>query len=260
MAVGTTAAIVGGAVAGGLGSAYMAKRSADKAARQAASATKEASRTQLQFLEEQTGLAIEDLEDAFAKAQETLAPLYGDLEFFEMQKELVRDPTKVLQTPAAEFQREEQQRMLENLLSATSGGGLTGAGVRATQELGTNLVSQQIDEALARLAPMAAVELGALETKAGLETGLGQSLAATRTQTALPSAQIIGDIGATQAQLAMARGQSQAQLWSGLGSGLMNVGMLAGTGAFGSPSTFSGTTGVPNMNLGYKMPSVSLGF
>ncbi len=248
MAVATsTALLIGGAALAG--SSYLGAEAAKDAASAqssaisgATSAELAATREQLAFLEEQIGLGEEDLQSAFADASALVQPLVGDFQATNLARSLAMGEIDPSQLPGFEFQQQQGQKALQNLLSSTSGGGLSGAGVQGAIEFGQGLASTQTSSALANLLPFVSLETGAQADLANLASGLGTNLANLRTGGASQNiASGLGDIGSITASGLL----GQASTYTPSTSNLMTQGILGGIPSLLALST-AGSTGVPD--------------
>ena len=102
---------------------------------------------------------------------------YADPWALNLARDYMEDPSKIFDLPGVEFQFEQGERALENVLSKTTGGGLSGAGIKAATEYGQNFAATQIDKALTRLFPFIDVAGGAATNIANLEVGKGTAIA-----------------------------------------------------------------------------------
>ena len=207
-------AIIGGAVIGG-GAAIIGSKSASRASVQATEIQAEAQGEATAETREQFDIVRADLQKAldqglidldtankvaegfltggFEQARNILAetitgqpggglvddrlPPGAGLEELNLARGFLRDPSRALELPGVQFQFEQGERALENILSKSTGGAVSGDIIKAAQEFGQNFASTKLDEAINRLVPF--IDVG-LETRTNLATlGLeeGETLA-----------------------------------------------------------------------------------
>ena len=201
-----------------------------------------------------------DIETAFNQALQELTPL-TDLGALDQAIETLKDPSKVFEMPGVQFQLEQGQASLENLLSKASGGGVSGRALNAAQEFGQNFAASKLDQALNRLLPFANIEVGARQNVANLFTGKGQALAnlriagaggaAAATGAATPGiSTAIGQQGTIQAQNVIGTAAQRA-------NAMNQINQLAGQSFnFNEISSlFSGNQGFLPGNSGTATPS-----
>lgn len=123
------------------------------------------------------GFLKEGFEGARKVLQQTLVGPGGQqltgLEELNLARGFLQDPSRALELPGVQFQLEQGQKGLENILSKSTGGAVSGDILKAAQEFGQDFASTKLDEALGRLFPF--INLG-LETRSniadlGLEEG-----------------------------------------------------------------------------------------
>lgn len=96
--------------------------------------------------------AKEVLGPAFQGAISQLEPFVG-LEEYNLAKRFLADPSLAFDLPGVQFQFEQGEKALENILSKSTGGAISGDIIKAAQEYGQNFASTKLDEALNRLFP-----------------------------------------------------------------------------------------------------------
>ena len=208
------AAVVGGSVVGGL----MSSSSQQSAASTAANAQTQASNN-----------SIAEQQRQFDALQKLLAPYVGagagsliaqqnllGLNGNDQQQQAINSIKNSSQFN--ELNAQGQNAILQN---ASATGGLRGGNVQgALAQFSPQLLNQMINDQY---------------TKLGGMTSLGQNAAAMQGNAGMQSANNIsaqlGQIGAAQAGNALAAGNANAQLWSGIGS---SVGTLGGMYASGT--------------------------
>ena len=228
--------------------------------KRAARAELEATREQIEFQREQLGIMREDLaqavdaglidlQDAYNIAVSEIQP-YADRTAYNQALQYLKSPQDVMSLPGVQFQYEQGQDALANLLSKTTGGGISSDIMRAAQEYGQGFAGTQLDAALNRLMPFVNMGYGASTNLANLATGLGAAQSGLRMsgatgqagatgQMAPLIAQNIGDIGNIRGQRELALGQLGSQQMGGIGS-LLGGG--AGLALGGLPGMMIGST------------------
>lgn len=144
------------------------------------------------LLKESVELGVLDVNEAYDLAEQYLQEpgIFADMMdpwAYNMAREFMQSPEDVMDLPGAEFEFQQGQRALENMLSSTTGGGLSGAGMEAAIEYGQNFAATKIDQYLNRLFPF--INLSALAGEkelnrrvnlANIATSRGESLANIR--------------------------------------------------------------------------------
>ena len=243
------AAVVGGAVIGGVASSRAASK--QSSATQAAAATQsdatlQSAEMQLDFLRETRSDIADavaageiDLNAGFNLAIQQLQPYTGTGEY-NTARNLLQDPSAIMDRPSTQFQYDQGIEALQAAFSRTSGGGLSGQGVRAAQQFGQNLASTALDAELNRLFPFINSSIQARGNIANFEASRGSALANLRLGGAAGSAQVSGQFvpgiaaGVQQQGNIAANALIQgANVQTGLYSNLANI----GTGALNSLAT-----------------------
>lgn len=228
------AAVVGAAVVGGV----MSSSAQSDAAQSAADAQMNS-----------TNASIAAQQQQFAAMKELLKP-YADagVGSLKNQQDMLglngndaqAAALKSLQN-SSQFAALSQQGENAILQNASATGGLRGGNTQAAlAQFRPNLLAQMINDQYSRL---------------GGITSIGQNAAAMSGNAGMQSATNISTLlqqgGAAQAGLALAQGQSQANMWNTLGGA---VGTYAGMGGFGStavnPATTSTVAGYGGSGLG----------
>ena len=237
-----------GAIAGaGIGASLGGSKKQSSAIEGATAAQQDATSQQIAFqreelartradLAEAVDAGIIDLNTAYGIARGELQP-FADPFAFEQAQGFLQDPSQAMNLPGVQFQYEQGQDALGNLLSKTTGGGLSSDAIRAAQQYGQNFASTQLDTALGRLAPFINLQQQTSSNLANLATGRGQQVADLRMRGAggqagvtgafAPSiAQNIGQQGTIAAQGALGQANVTSQLLgnlAGVGGQAMNA-------------------------------------
>ena len=124
------------------------------------------------FLTKGFAQAREDIGGGFGGAIEELRPLTS-LDALKQARGFLEDPSQIFDLPGVEFQFETGERALENILSKTTGGAVSGDILKAATEFGQNFASTQLDTALNRLFPFINLDVGARTNIANLFRGEG---------------------------------------------------------------------------------------
>lgn len=215
MAIGTAAAIVGGAVVGGVLSSKAQKDAASTAA-SAQTASTQAS--------------IDEQRYQFEEMQKTLAPyvsagesaLSAQLALSGIAGEDIQQATIANIENSPLFQAQVQAGEEAILQNASATGGLRGGNVQAAlAKYRPAMLSAQIENQYAKLGGL---------TSIGQASAAGQ--AAAGMQTASNISNQLSQMGAAQAGSALAAGQANAQMISGITNTATQLGTLKLLGAF----------------------------
>lgn len=226
-------AVVGGAVIGGV----MASQAQGDAAQTAADAQTSSTNASIAAQQQQFA-AMKELLKPYADAgvgsltaQQNMLGLNGNDAQAKAMQGLQSSP---------QFTALAQQGENAMLQNASATGGLRGGNIQgALAQYRPALLAQMINDQYTRL---------------GGITSIGQNAAAMSGNAGMQSANQISGLlqqqGASQAGLALAQGQSQANMWNTLGG---SIGTFAGMGGFGStaaPATTSSVAGYGGSGLG----------
>jgi len=121
------------------------------------------------------------LNSGYNSALNTLNPMSG-LDELDTARDLMNDPSAIMDRPSTQFIYGEGIEAMQGAFSKTSGGGLSGAAIKASQRYGQNLASMQLDAEMGRLfnfinlgertrGKMAGLYEGKGKSKANLEVG-----------------------------------------------------------------------------------------
>jgi len=193
-----------------------------------------------------------------AAASEMYDPLLGT-GALEQARGILRDPSGVLDSPAAQFERRQGEKQMEKLLSKTTGGGLTGGSLMAAQQFGQEFAGSQIDKALGRLMPFINLDVSARQNIAQIAAGGGYRDAELEMETAgrKTSTRLAGaggspaifsplkfpGIGQTMSRMGQVQGQGalqQSNIQSNLLQNLVGIG-----GQLGQAAAFGMAGGAP---------------
>lgn len=220
-------ALVASAIIGG-GLSYLGGQAQAGAIESGAS---QASRTQMATLDRQLAAlqaAVDagemDINAAYAEATRIIGEsglAEGDITNIALQ--YLRNPSQIMDLPGVQFQYEQGETALENMLSKTTGGGVSGAGMKAATRYGQNFAATQIDQALSRLFPFINLESTARGNLVNLATGRGQTLSDLRMRGAGGQSAAIGQAGANVANIQNVAGQNLANVVGGQYSNIANV-------------------------------------
>ncbi len=247
------AIIVGSLIGGGL--SYLGGQTQ---AEEVKKGSRRASKTQMAMLDKQLAAlqaAVDagemDINTAYDEANRIIQEsglAEGDIT--NLARSYLMDPSQIFDLPGVEFQFGEGERALENILSKSTGGALSGAGVKAATRYGQDFASTQIDKALQRLFPFINLESTARGNLINLATGRGQSLSDLRMRGAGGQAGAIGQTGANVANIQNVAGQNLANIYGGqysniaelVSGGVENYALLStlGYGQPVQPGKFSG--------------------
>lgn len=194
------AAIIGGAIIGGVLSSRSQKDASERAAE---------TQSQASFNE------IEELRRQFDLTREDLAPSRESQRFaLERLVSLIGDPGQVTNLPGFDFRRQQGREVLEE--SAAAGGGLfSGNTLQALEEFGQGFATDELNQEFNRLSNLAG--LGAGGVNAGVQAG-GQSAAAI--------ANAIRAGGGAQAGQQLRQGQIDANLINSIANNALFAGRL----------------------------------
>jgi hypothetical protein len=203
-----------------------------------------------------------DLDTGFNMAIQQFEPLTG-LEEYNAARQLLRDPSAIMDRPSTQFQYGQGIDALQSAFSRTSGGGLSGPAMKGAMEYGQNFASTALDAELNRLFPFINIATGARSNIANLYQGLGTSKANLRLGGATGYSNIGAQMApgiaqgiANQGNIAASGMINQANIQTGLYSNLAGMGtnmaMLYAT----NPGLFSGGGGgsAPNFAAQQSMP------
>jgi hypothetical protein len=240
MAIATGTAILTAAAAAAATGIYSSHR-ASKAARQAASiqagSQNQATAMQMEYLwqtrediAEAVDAGLIDLDTGFNMAIEQFEPLTG-LEEYNTARQLLRDPSAIMDRPSTQFQYGQGIDALQSAFSRTSGGGVSGPAMKGAVEYGQNFASMALDAELNRLFPFINTAIGARSNMANLYQGLGTSKANLRVGGVTQTAGIVGQQMpsitqgiANQGNIAASGMINQANIRTGLYSNLAGMG------------------------------------
>ena len=231
-------AVGGAAVVGGAASYYGTKKQAgavESGTRMSVASLERMQDKQLQLLQEAVDRGEIDINEAYTIAQDLIDPLANKaLSYME-------DPSQIWDLPGVEFQFQQGEKALENILSKTSGGGLSGRGIKAAIEYGQGFASTKINEALNRIMPY-------IGMSASLATDKGRNLANLRIAGAGGQASAVGQAGSAISQAYGAQGTNLANITGGMYSNISNV-LSSGAENYAlyralkpEAATFTGTT------------------
>ena len=280
IAIGT--AILGAAAlatAGGIYASSRASKAAGSAASTQAGAQNYATEMQMEYLwqtrkdiAEAVEAGLIDLDTGFNMAIQQFEPLTG-LEEYNAARQLLRDPSAIMDRPSTQFQYGQGIDALQSAFSRTSGGGVSGPAMKGAIEYGQNFASTALDAELNRLFPFINTAVGTRGNIANLYQGLGMSKANLRvggvTQTAGIAGQQMPSITqgiANQGNIAASGMINKANIQTGLYSNLAGMGtnmaMLYATnpGLFssgGGSQLFPGSQNlIPNSAAQQGIPNV----
>lgn len=234
------AAVVGGAVVGGVASTMAAGKQSsaiEAGAQSQAAATMQSTQMQLDYLretDENIAAAVEqgliDLDTGFNMAIQQLQPMTG-MEEYNAARGLLQDPSSVMDRPSVQWQYDQGIDAMQSAFSVSSGGGISGQGLAAAQKYGQNLASTALDAELNRLFPFINISNQARSQIAGVEAGRGQMAANLRVGGATKTAQITGQAIPgiaqgiqSQGDIAAAAGINQANVYANNMSNMANLG------------------------------------
>jgi len=173
------------------------------------------------------------LEPAFTSAIEEIRPFTG-MEEYNLARDYLQDPSKAFTLPGVQFQYETGEKALGNILSKTTGGGVSGDIIKAAQQFGQNFASTQLDTALNRLFPFIDLSNQARTNIASLLAQKGGVLAGLETEEGIRMANLAANLGGAKANLrstaAGGEGSFVAQALPGLTQGITNVGTIQAQG------------------------------
>lgn len=229
------AVIIGGsALVGGIASSAM---SAD-AAEEQAEAYGSSQAMQLRFLREvradiadavENGLI--DLDTGYNMAIKSIQPL-SQLGALADYQELLQNPEAVMNRPGIQYQYGQGIEALQSAYSRSSGGGLSGASMKAATEYGQNFAASALDRELARLSPLVDIETGALTNMANIYQNQGQSKSNLRISGATGSGNITNaasqSIAGSMNQAGEAAASSTVNQANILNEVLSQLGLLGG--------------------------------
>lgn len=254
------AVAIGGAAVVGAGamvySSGQTSKTASRATNAQTNAQNYATQMQMEFLwqtREDIAEAVEagliDLETGFNEAMGQFQPLTG-LEEYNAAKQLLQDPSSIMDRPSVQFQYGQGVDALQSAYSRSSGGGVSGAAMKGAMEYGQNFASTALDAELNRLFPFINTAIGARTNIANLQQGLGTAQANLRvggvTQTAGITGQQMPSIAqgiANQGNIAASGMINQANIQTGLYSNLANMGTNMAMMYATNPGLFSGGGG-----------------
>lgn len=226
MAIGTTAAILGGAAIGGIGS-VIAGKSQQEGIEGASDATLQGTRESIASQERQLERLIE-LQEPFREAGITALPQLSE---FAGQD--------ITETPAYQLQQEEGEEAINRAAAARGGFGGSST-VERLGEFNRRLMASETDKQFGRLLNLVDIGRGAATTQgsAGMQTGA--NIGATTMQGA-------GNL----ANLSLMGGQSRASTYSNLGAlPLQTLGSLSQAGVFGQATPVPQLGTVPQVDTG----------
>ncbi len=238
--MGIETAIIAAAILGTGASVYAAGKQGE-AVRESAAASTTATQEQIAFqkdelrrtradLADAVDAGLIDLDTAYAEATGQFEP-YTDPFAFNMARQYLESPQDIFQLPGVQFQYEQGQKGLENLLSKTTGGGLSGGAVKEAQRYGQNFAATMLDQSLNRLSPFINIQQQAGANIANLATGLGRAKSGLRMSGATGQAGITGQMTPSISQRIGEMGSIEANRAIGMGGVYGNLATnLAGTG------------------------------
>jgi len=175
-----------GGIASGIGAVVGASKSSkasSSAAETQSDATIQATELQLEYLREtraDIAEAVEsgqiDLDTGFNMAIAELEPIAG-MDTYNQALELLQNPESVFDRPGIQYQYDQGMEALNARLSKSTGGGISGPGMKAAMEYGQNFAASALDQELARLSPFIDRSIAAKTNIANLYSGLGTSKA-----------------------------------------------------------------------------------
>jgi hypothetical protein len=268
-------AVIGGAVIGGVASNIAADKQAGAlagAADSQAQATLMSTQMQLEFLRENRADVAEaveagliDLDSGFNFAIAQLEPFAGTQEL-NAARGLLQDPSSLAERGSYKFALDQGTEAMQGAFSRTSGGGLSGRGIKESQRFGQNLASSALDAELNRLFPFFNLSAQANQNIGQFEAIRGSAKANLRlggsTGQATVSGQYAPGIAAgiqNQGNIAANSLIQGSNLQTGLYSNLAN----AGTGMLNSlainPNLFSSFNQAPAQTPVQQIPNMNYG-
>lgn len=229
------------------------------------------------------GSALEMLRSGYGSAEGALRSGYGGalgqfqpltgLEEYNAARQLLVDPSSIMQRPGVQFQREQGEEALQGAFSRSAGGGVSGSGMKAAIEYGQNFASTALDAELARLAPFINTAIGARTNIANLQRGRGADLANLRHRRGVDLSNTYQSFGTNLANLYQGHGQNVAnlelagatgtaaatgQMMPSIAQGISNQGNIAATNAINQANIqtgfYSNLAGMgSNMAMMYSM-------
>lgn len=251
------AAIVGGAVVGAGGAIYASNQASDasEAAAQAQTDTSMASlemqerwlEINRQDIKDAVDAGLIDLETGYNQAVAELQPYAeGGIETLNTARDLLEDPTAIMDRPSYQFQYDQGIEALQAAYSRTGGGGVSGSALKAAQQFGQNLASTSLDAELNRLFPFINLAAQSSEQLANLHTAFGANQANLRaagaTGTAAATGTAVTGMSNTiqnQGVFAANNAINQANINANLASNLTNIGTGIMNYAAANPDLFS---------------------
>lgn len=175
MAVATSTAIIIGALVAGGAAAYSAneaKKSSKDAADTMSETNIEGMDKQLKAIQEATEKGLMSVEEGYDKAIAILMPEDG-FTAIDDYKRLLNDPDAIMDRPSTQYAYGLGNEALQAMMSTSTGGGLSGPGIKAAIEYGQNFAAGMLDLELNRLSPLIQNQTNV----ANLEASKGNSMA-----------------------------------------------------------------------------------
>lgn len=178
-----------------------------------------------------------DLNTAYDLATQQLQP-FGGTQALEQARGILADPSQVMQDPIVQMQLQRGERGLGNLLSKTTGGGLSSDAMERAMQFNQQFAGEKVNEALGRLMPFINLESQAQQNLSNLDVGRGTALANLRlggasslagtTQGMVPGiSQSLQDIGTIQGRTQIAQSNVMPQMLNTFANIARGAGSLA---------------------------------
>lgn len=237
MAIGTTAAILGAAAIGGVGSAVAGSRQASaakSASRAQSKAAMEAARLQAEAMDRQTALGEKALafqRSTYEQGREDSLPWLeagqSALKQYRVEMGLADGESGFQATPGYEFAVQQGEQGIKNNLAALGLKG-SGAALKALTRFRTGLANQEYGKYLGNIANIAGM-------------GQGQSQSLGNLGAAVGNGQISGALGL---------GSNLMQGASAIGNAFQNAGAARASGYVGQANAFSNALSGATNNIG----------
>lgn len=187
-----------------------------EASEQAIQSQMQATQQQLEYLQDAMDKGLIDIDEGYRVAQQLLQQYNEPWAYNKARKylESPQGPQDIMSLPGVQFQYEQGQKTLENLLSKTTGGGVSGDIMKAAQEYGQGFASTQLDAALNRLSPYVETGYESATNLANLAAKRGLNRAGLRSDLGIASSKLFGDVGNIQAQSLYNRGNLAAEQYA----------------------------------------------
>ena len=246
------AVVVGGmSLVGGIASVF----GSSSAAKKSASAIKQSVQMQLAYLREvradiarAVDAGLIDIETGYNMAVKELRPTadvgqkaVGDY------AGLLEDPNAIMSRPSTQFQYKQGVSSLQSASSKITGGGISGASIKAAIEYGQNFASQALDAELERLKPL--IDIGQQATNNIATMSMNKGIVSSNlkltgaTGSAGMGSSIMGNVATNQialGQVGATNSINQANIAAKTLSDLTNLGFQR----YKDPQLFSNKSGV----------------